>query len=319
MKLEEKQLLEVIPTSPFHFDSTFYKPGHFPSSDTKWESGKRCQTMLWYGKRLGLIYKDASRKNQPKVKVEIYSDRKLISEFLNSLRKEIIWRFNLDLDLNDFYKAIGDDPVFKPVIKRFEGLRPMSYSSLYEYLIIAIMLQNTVVRRSVSMLQSLFERYGTLLEYDGVKLWSCWEPKVMANADEQQLRTLKIGYRAKSLIKVSIPFAEEEINEFELRNKSIEEQERILDSIYGVGPQSLDYIMVDALHRFDYLQHISPWEQKILSMVVFNKELVPVEKLLKYFERWEKWKALAAHYLWEDIWWKRRNESVPWLEKLIRL
>jgi hypothetical protein len=28
---------------------------------------------------------------------------------------------------------------------------------------------------------------------------------------------------------------------------------------------------------------------------------------------------LAVHYIWEDIWWKRRNEHISWLEKLVRL
>jgi len=46
---------------------------------------------------------------------------------------------------------------------------------------------------------------------------------------------------------------------------------------------------------------------------------VPVEKMLKCFGKWGKWKNLAIHYVWEDIWWQRRNERVSWLEKLIRL
>lgn len=49
-KLPFKHNLEIIPTSPFHFDSTFFKPAHFPSGDTKWEQGKRWQTMLWNAK-----------------------------------------------------------------------------------------------------------------------------------------------------------------------------------------------------------------------------------------------------------------------------
>ncbi|KKU16048.1 MAG: DNA-3-methyladenine glycosylase [Candidatus Woesebacteria bacterium GW2011_GWC2_45_9] len=319
MKLKEKYILEIIPTLPFHFNSTFYKPGHFPSNDTRWESGKRWQTMLWGGKRLGIIYKDGGSKKNPKVVAEIYSASPLTSEFLENLKNEIIWRFNLNLDLREFYKYIGNDPLLKSIIKKFYGLRPMSYSSLYEYLIIGIMLQNTVVRRSVSMLQSLFEKYGTLLEYDRVKLWCHWEPKVMATANEEELRALKVGYRAKSLIKVSEPFAQEEINEIELRNKSNEEQEKILLSLYGVGPQTLGYIMLDGLHHWDYIRNISPWEQKIYSRIFFNKELVPVDKMLRRFGKWGKWKGLAVHYVWEDIWWKRRNKHISWLEKLIRL
>ena len=125
--------------------------------------------MLWQGQKLGLIYENAGTKLKPKVRVRIFSNKSLTNGFLESLKQEIIWRFNLDLELADFYKDVSRDLLLSPIIKKFSGLRPMHYGSLYEYLIIDIMLQNTVVRRSVRMLQSLFERYGDLLEYDKQK------------------------------------------------------------------------------------------------------------------------------------------------------
>ncbi len=270
-----------------------------------------------------MIYEDAGTKSKPKIRVRIFSKKKLTREFLEGLRQEIIWRFNLDLDLAGFYKCVGKDPLLKHIIKKFSGLRPMSYSSLYEYLIIDIVLQNTVVRRSISMLQSLFENYGNLLKYNNQKFWCYWEPRVLAGAREQRLRDLKMGYRAKSLIRVSEPFANGEIDELDLRRRDPQEQEKTLISLYGIGPASVSYIMFDAFHHWDYLKNISPWEQKIYTHIFFNKDhekhLVPVSKMLKRFEKWGKWKGLAVNYVWEDIWWKRRNEHIPWLEKEIRV
>ncbi len=278
--------------------------------------------MLWQGEKLGLIYEDAGTKSKPRVRVRIFSKNKLTKDFLEELKREIIWRFNLDMDLAGFYKDVGKDPLLKTTIKRFYGLRPMSYSSLYEYLVISIVLQNTVVRRSIKMLQSLFENYGSPVEYDKQKFWCYWEPKVLAGAKEQKLRDLKMGYRAKSLIRVSESFAKNEIDESALRKKNQEEQEEILLSLYGIGPASVGYIMFDALHRWDHMKQISPWEQKIYTHIFFNKNhekhLVPVSKMLKRFEKWGKWKGLAVNYVWEDIWWKRKHEHIPWLEKEIR-
>jgi 3-methyladenine DNA glycosylase/8-oxoguanine DNA glycosylase len=323
IKLNSRTNFEITPSTPFHFDSTFYKPGHFPSNDARWEPGRRWQTMLWKGQKLGLIYENAGTNRKPKVSVKVFSKESLAENFLETLKDEIIWRFNLDLDLAGFYKDCGKDSLLAGIIKKFSGLRPMHHSSLYEYLIIAIVLQNATVRRSVYMLQALFENYGRLLVFDNQNFWCFWESEVMAKADEQELRNLKVGYRAKSLIKVSEPFAGGEIDELNLRTKSLEEQEKTLISLYGIGPASVGYIMFDVFHRWNYLKHISPWEQKIYTKIFFNKdyekELVSEDKMLKYFEKWDKWKALAVHYVWEYIWWKRRNEHIPWLEKLIRL
>lgn len=322
-KLNRCFLLEIVPTKPFHFDSTFYKPGHFPTGDTKWEPGERWQTMFWLGERLGLIFEDQGTKQTPKVLVKVFARNDFSSEFLESLKKEIIWRYNLDLDLSVFYKALQDDLLLRPVFRRFHGLRPMHAGSLYEYLIVAIVLQNATVRRSVSMTQNLFEKYGTLLEFGGGKLWSFWEPKVLADEKEENLRKLKVGYRAKSLIGVSQSFAQGQINEEELRQSPVEDQEQTLLSLYGIGPASVGYILFDVFHRWGYLKHISPWEQKIYTHIFFNqnheKKLVPVKKMLKYFDQWGPWKNLAVHYVWENVWWQRRRQHILWLEKLIRL
>jgi len=322
-KLTQKTSFEIIPTKPFHFDSTFFKPGHFPTNDTKFQPGKRWQTMLWREERLGMIFENKGTAAKPKIRVFVFSKKKLSLEFIESLKQEIIWRYNLGLDLSEFYKDVGKSPLLKPVIKRFYGLRPMHAGSLYEYLIIAIVLQNATVRRSVSMMQTLFENYGTLLEFAGEKLWCFWEPEVLAKTKEQKLRDLKMGYRARSLIKVSAHFVKKEIDEMKLRKADQKTQEESLISLYGIGPASVGYIMFDVFHQWDFLKHISPWEQKIYTKIFFDKdpekELVPVEKMLKAFEKWGKWKNLAVHYIWENIWWQRRNKHIPWLEKLVRL
>ena len=279
--------------------------------------------MLWGKYKLGLIFEDKSKENKPEVLVKVFSSLQLPPSFIKSLKQELTWRYNLDLDLATFYQDVGKDPLLKPIIKKFRGLRPMHSGSLYEYLVIAIVLQNATVKRTVYMMQTLFENYGTLLEFDGQKFWCFWPPKTLAKADEQKLRELKMGYRAKSLIKVSQPFADGSINELKLRQASEGEQEKTLLSLYGIGPASVGYIMFDVFHRWDYLKHISPWEQKIYTRIFFNqdyeKNLVPVNEMLRHFDRWGKWKALAVHYVWENIWWQRRHEHIPWLEKEIRL
>lgn len=324
MRLQNVKTIGIVPSSPFDFDSTVYKPAHFLSDDMKWKKGKRWQTFVWRNEKLGLIIEDKRTINKPKVLLHIYSNRQLSPEFIESVAEEIEWRFNLELDLTDFYRDVRNDPLLVPIIKKFRGMRPMHHGSLYEYLVISILLQNAPVRRSVNMMQALFEHYGTLLDYDKQKLWCFWKPETLAKTPEDELRSLKVGYRAKSLIKISQAFTEGKIDEFELREKNNEELEKELLKLYGVGPASVWIIMFEVFNRLDYLKHISPWEQKIYTKLFFNKdyekELVAVEEMIKFFDsRWGKWKNLAVNYIWEDLWWKRKNENIVWLEKLIRI
>ena len=99
-------------------------------------------------------------------RLSIWSQEELARAFVDGLVAELVYRYNLHLDLTKFNRRFRDDPQLGPIIRKWRGMRPFSAGSLYEYLIIAIMLQNCTVRRSVNMLQALYEKYGTALVYD---------------------------------------------------------------------------------------------------------------------------------------------------------
>ncbi len=140
---------------------------------------------------------------------------------------------------------------------------------------------------------------------------------------EQELRDLKVGYRAKTLKRVSDAFVRNELDEFALREKTIADQKKALLNLYGVGPASVGYLLFDVYHRMDFLETISPWEQKIYSKLFYDSEINQPQTtatLIDYFtQHFCGYRALAVHYIWEDLFWKRNHEKIEWLEKLIRL
>lgn len=323
LRLKHQVGLTLYPIALFSFDPSMHKPDHFPSQDTKWEAGIRWQTMLWQEKPLGLKFENNGTFIKPKIQLTVFSEDKLEEKYLEELKEEINYRYGFNADLTEFSRKFKSDSQLGPIVKKWPGMRIMSPQSLYEYLVIGIVLQNCTVRRSVNMTQVLFEKYGQAVEFDGNRFFCFWEPKTLLRTTEEKLRALKVGYRAKSLIRITEPFAKGEIDEIALRKKGKEEQRKTLISLYGVGPATVGYILLDVFKHFDELKHISPWEQKIYSKLFFNVNPdtpVPAEKLLDLFEkRYGKYKMLAIHYIWEDLWWKKKNKHIPWLEKLIRL
>ncbi len=312
----------VVPSVPFDFDSTFHKPDHFTSGDNYWEPGIRWQTCLWRGKTLGVKFENKGTRRKPKMAISLYAESKVGTTFADSLVSEMRYRYNLDLDLRGFYKIFKDDKILGPVIKRWKGMRPGHPSSLYEYLIIGIVLQNATVRRSIQMFKALLEHYGTPLKFDGKELRCFWKPGALGAVSEQILRDLKMGYRAKSIKKTDEYFGKKLVDEERIRGEGREAQMEQLLELYGVGPATVWYLLFDVFHHWDFFNHVSPWEQKIYSKLFFNKNPehpVSVKKLLKYFERFGAYKQLAVHYIWEDLWWKRTHEHIPWLEKEIRV
>src|SRR3989304_7985407 len=109
MKLKEIKTVELIPTAPFNFDATLHKPDHFTSGDNYWEPGIRWQTWWLQGVNFGLKFANKGITDKPKVLVTIYASSQPGDELLESLIEEIKYRYNLELDLGNFYKQFSQD------------------------------------------------------------------------------------------------------------------------------------------------------------------------------------------------------------------
>lgn len=182
------------------------------------------------------------------------------------------------------------------------------------------MLQNAVVRRSVQMLENLFDKFGKKVKFGGRVLSTFWQPEDIHKASEESLRALKLGYRARFIKKISSQFFKGELDEFKMRELPREELKQQALELYGIGPASVEYLLFEDFYHCDVLETIPPWEQKIFSKLIFNKKLVSDKKLLDFFKkRYKGWEKLASHYIWEDIFWKRKTHQIDWLEKEIRL
>ena len=313
--------ITLKPIPPYNFDSTFFKPSHYPDPLEIHELGRHWFVLRLGNKIYGIKLVNKGTINKPKVQVTIFSKTKLSRDEIKDIIEEVSYRFELQRDISAFFKEFKNDKVLSPFIKRWYGMHGSCAQDLYGLLMIGIFLQNTIIKRSVQMTKVMLEKYGIKVKFDSKELYYFWKPKEMMKISEQKLRDLKVGYRAKLFIKLSKTFVEEKINETEIRGMSVEGAKQRLLRLYGVGPETARILLVEALHHYDIFEHVAPWQQKIYSRLLFNKKLVSTDKIIKYIKnKWSDWANLAASYIWEDIFWQRKQgKKINWLEKEIRL
>ncbi len=318
--LKNKKEFFIFPTVPFHFDGTFHKPSHFPDKLSDWKSGKYWQTIRIEKRLFGLKIEDKGETQKPKIKVSVFYNKNISEKEIENIKKEIIWRFDLNADLKEFNKLAKKDKRFYPVFKKWLGMRNSSAHNLYELLIVAVVLQNATVGRTVQMMNALLNNYGNKLKFDRKEVFAVWLPEKLENISEQDLRNLKIGYRAKFIKRLSQNFTEGKINELKLRLLDQENAKKELLKLYGVGPETARILLFEVCHQYNTFDHIAPWQQKIYSQLFYKKPLVSVNKIRDDIKKqYGKYSMLAVHYIWEDIFWRRKNEKISWLEKEIRL
>lgn len=321
LKLNKKVSIEIRPIPPFNFDATVFKPSYYPDPLKAYEPGKYWFVMRLDNKFYGIKMEDKGTVNNPRIKISIFSKSKLSKKELEKVINELNFRFEFQRDISEFFKKFKNDEILSPFLKRWYGMHGSCGQSLYGLLMIGIFLQNTVIRRSVQMTKDMLERYGVRVKFDGKEVYEFWKPEEMAKVLEEKLRRLRVGYRAKLFIKTSKTFIEGKIDENELRKLPLEETRKKLIRLYGVGPETARGLLTEALHHYDTFDHVAPWQQKIYSRLLFNKKLVSPNKIINYVKKkWKEWANLAASYIWEDIFWQRKQgKKIPWLEKEIRL
>jgi len=320
INLKNRASFFVKPVSPYDFDSTVFKPSHYPDHLKFYEPGR-----YWFVLRLGnrvygikLVSKGTIRS--PKVQVIIFSRTKLSKKELKEVIDEVSYRFEFQKDISGFFKKFKNDKILSSFLKKWYGMHGSCAQDLYGLLMIGIFLQNTVIKRSIQMTDVMLKKYGIKVKFDGKELYYFWKPEEMMKVSEEELRALKVGYRAKLFRKVSETFVKERVDELKLRKLSVQKARKKLLKLYGVGPETARILLTEALHHYEIFDHVAPWQQKIYSRLLFKKTLISPEKIIKYVrKKWGEWANLAANYIFEDVFWQReKGNKIEWLEKEIR-
>lgn len=315
MKLKKSKTTYLKPTQPFSFEKTFHKPSHFPSTLELYSTETKSYSIpfYWNGKLYGVKFSDLGKQ----ISISIYSNNTIRQQDFKEIITELDYRFSLSMDYSDFYERFNNDKFLKKSIQRTKGKHISTNYSLYHHLIVSILLQNTTIKRTISMCDSVLEKYGSKIFFENIALTAMWEPGEL-KATEEDLRGLKLGYRASSILKVTDLFVKNNLNEKSLRQLDTKTLIKELLKIYGVGKQTVFYLALSQFQRTEYLKHVPVWERKIISKYVFNKTLVDETNILDWFKtKYNNWCGFALSLILEDIFFQHKKTPFPWLTKIL--
>jgi len=177
------------------------------------ESG---QTFLW-NKENGTIFEDSNTTENPEYSTaRTINDNEIMVLKVKSDENKLVWKcthkqggdyiesiFQLDKDIkkiqNDLIKK-DSNGVIRKAINLFPGLRIIN-EPLFPTLMSFICSTQMRVERIHDMVNSISEKYGKSTTINGNKYSSFPTPKEMSLATEEELRDLKLGYRASYGIK----------------------------------------------------------------------------------------------------------------------
>lgn len=300
-ELSKSAELYLKAISPFNFKLSVYKPSHFPTGLESYNEEEKCfyrTIRLTSSEFVGVKIMDLEKtSSKPGLFVEIYSRGSLNNKELDTLKDRLERSYGVNDDINEFYRHAKD---LGSIITNLNGMRNSCVESLYEITNISIVLQNTNVKRTESMMRNLLLKYGDLTTFSGKSLFVFYSPESIARSSEQVLRGLKLGYRANYILDIAKYFLKNKDLESEIEKMPPEEAKDKLLEIKGIGPYTANLIL------FSYLRHpgfinFDVWNRKLLSRFLFGVDNVPPQDLADECEkRWGKYKGHAALYVIEN-------------------
>jgi len=152
----------------------------------------------------------------------------------------------LDDDLREIRRATHTDDLTSAAWDAYDGLRIVR-DPFFGCLVSFICSAQMRVERIFEMQERLRREYGTPIAFDGETVHGFPEPDALAAATEQDLRDLKLGYRAPYVQRTAEMVATGELTASDVRGRAYELAREKLTGFVGVGDKVADCVLLFSL------------------------------------------------------------------------
>ena len=216
-------------------------PEHFDLEETM-----TCgQTFCWH-RIEGKLYEDGKThfytfRGQKPLIVEQKEDGRIIVE--TELPKQEVERaLGLQHDLEDIFQTFPEDENLEQARQELWGLRIIQ-DEFFPCMISYLLSPQMRIPRIKKMHNDIARKYGGTQKVDGIELLRFPTAEELAEATEDELRDLGVGYRAKYIVE-TMEILEDDFNHEEIEEMSYEDARDYMKQLYGVGDKVADCILL---------------------------------------------------------------------------
>jgi N-glycosylase/DNA lyase len=179
------------------------------------------------------------------------------------LRPLIRSYFRLEDDLEAIYREIGRDEHIAGAIARYRGMRLLRQEP-WECLVSYICSANSSIPHIARMVEALAEAFGRPVSLEGRTLYTFPEPYRLAEAGEERLRGLGLGFRARYVAEVARQAAEGRLDLADLHRLPYEEARERLVKLPGAGGKVADCVLLFSLDKLEAFP-VDRWVRRALA------------------------------------------------------
>lgn len=243
-------LLNPIP--PFRLDLTVWVLRRRPSNVIdRWDGQTYRRVLSLNDESVEAAVIQSGPPGSPRLRVTLTARRITVNIKMAAV-KSLERLLGLRINLADFYRRAATDTKLGLLVKRFRGMKPPRFPTVFETLSNAIACQQMSLSLGILLLSRMTEKFGPARNGSPRKVHAFPQPAELANLKPADFRRLGFS-RAKgeSLIALARTYAEGQIDLEALDSLSNEAVvERLLD-LKGVGRWSAEYVLLRGLGRLN--------------------------------------------------------------------
>ena len=218
---------------------------------------------------------------------------------MNDIKSEISKIYDLNFDMEKFYKFLKDDEKLSPSCDFSKGLRLFRATDPFEAIISSISSSNNSIKRWVNSINDLKKIWGDEFEFPSGKFYKFQPSQILFDAYKDNLEEYEASGREMEIecytnnlkscgFGYRVPYIKDASEVFtfkydynELFNMSYEEAYDEIKKIKGVGPKVADCIL---LYGFGFRQAFPSdvWIKRIVSYLYFDGKDIKVEKVREF-------------------------------------
>lgn len=292
----------LYPTAPFDFTKMLHRPLSRPARgiivDLEKNAYSRCIRLEKRTCPVTVVSKGTV--DEPMLEVS-FPDDLFVSE--QELVVETMQRmFDVDANLEGFYRVVGRDSVWLPLLHRLHGLRPIHDADLFESMVKVIVGQQLNVKFAATLVERLIDLTGETVTWSGNSVPVFPSAVTVADLSYEQLRKLSFSQRkAEYVIDFARVVAEDQIALTNLWAMSEKEIYDVLLPIRGIGRWTIECLILFGLGRRDVMPAADIGVQNAIQKLYGCTERPNEERVRQIAEDWKPWRSYAAYYLWQSL------------------
>lgn len=154
----------------------------------------------------------------------------------------------LDDDLDAISDSIGKGEQISAAVDKYKGLRILRQEP-WECMVSFICSANSNIPRISTNVEDMARSFGQALEMNGQVRSIFPSPSVLADAGEQKLRDLGLGFRAKYVAGAAQRIARGDLDLYSLREASYDEALEALIELPGIGDKVANCVLLFSLDK----------------------------------------------------------------------